>query len=82
MIWFPGAPVSVQTKPGRIRNVTSVEAAAEELPKFPHVKERDKAALVLIKALEGKATPAAARKAFEQAAKAARVWVEYRGPLA
>jgi hypothetical protein len=74
MKWFPGAPVSVMdwAKPGKIRNVTSVEAAAEELLKWPKNKKRDRAAIVVTDVYAGKAT----------AAKEAGVWVQYRGPLA
>lgn len=83
MLWFT-PPISVQNpaKPGLIRNVTSVEAAAEELLKWPQKgRKRARAAMVLHDALAGKTTPEAARKAFEAAAKEAGAWVQYRGPL-
>jgi Protein of unknown function (DUF982) len=83
-VWFPGAPVAVidWAKRGLIRNVNSVESAAEELLKWPKNKKRDRAAIVITDAYAGKAKVEAAKKAFEEAAKEAGVWVQYRGPLA
>jgi hypothetical protein len=72
MIWFDHPPVCVidWAKPGKVRQVSSVEAAAEELPKWPKTKKQDKAAMLLADAMA----------AFEAAAQEAKVWVAYRGP--
>jgi len=82
MIWLPHPPVCVidWAKPGKIRAVSSVEAAAEELLKWPTTKKRDKAATLLADAMAGMADMKKTKKAFEAAAKEARVWVQYRGP--
>jgi hypothetical protein len=82
MIWFDYPPVCVidWAKPGKVRQVSSVEAAAEELLKWPKSKKRDRAATLLAAAMEGTADIAQTKKAFEAAAKEARVWVAYRGP--
>jgi hypothetical protein len=74
-------PVSVidWAKPGKIRQVSSVEAAAEELLKWPKTKKRDRAATLMADAMEGTAD-IARKTAFEAAAKEAEVWVQYRGP--
>jgi hypothetical protein len=82
MIWFDRPPICIidGAKPGVIRHVSSVEAAAEELLKWPKSKKRDKAATLLADAMAGVADMAKTKKAFEEAAKEARVWVRYRGP--
>jgi hypothetical protein len=81
-IWFEHPPVCVidWAKPGEIRQVSSVEAAVEEVLKWPNTKKRDKAAKLLAEALAGLADLDETKKAFEVAAKEARVWVQYRGP--
>jgi len=43
-------------------------------------EKRDKAATLLADAMEGTADLAKTKKAFEAAAKEAKVWVQYRGP--
>lgn len=75
MKFFPGpaVPVLDMKKLGVIRNVNTVERAAEEILKWPNSRKRDRAALLLADALEGKAKPEAAKKAFIEAAKEARV---------
>ena len=82
MIWFDHPPISVidWAKPGRIRQVSSVEAAGEELLKWPKTKKRDNAATLLADAMAGMADIAKTKKAFEAAAKEARAWVQYPGP--
>jgi hypothetical protein len=82
MIWFPHPPVCVidWAKPGKVRQVSSVEAAGEELLKWPKTKKRDKAATLLADAMEGTADIAKVKAAFEAAAKEAKVWMQYRGP--
>ena len=82
MIWFDHPPVCVidWAKPGKVRQVGSVEAAAEELLKWPKSKKRDKAATLLADAMAGIADTGKTKKAFEAAAKEARVWLQYRGP--
>ncbi len=50
----------------------SVEAAAEELLKWPKSKKRDKAATLLADAMAGMADIAKTKNAFEAAAKEAR----------
>lgn len=67
-------------KVGVVRQVRTVEAAAEELIKWPTTKKRDKAAILIADAYAGKADLEKAKKAFEVAAKEARVWLPYRGP--
>jgi hypothetical protein len=49
MIWFDHPPISVidWKKPGKIRQVSWVETAGEELLKWPKTKKRDKAASLL-----------------------------------
>ena len=42
-------------RPGKVRQVSSVEAAAEELLKWPKTKKRDKAATLLADAMTGMA---------------------------
>jgi len=81
-IWFSKPPVCVmdRAKPGLVRQVSSVEAAAEELLKWPNSRKRDKAATLIADAHAGKADVDQAKKAFEAAAKEAKVWVPYRGP--
>ena len=82
MIWLPHPPICVidPVKPGKIRQVSSVEAAAEELLKWPKSKKRDTAATLLADAMAGTADMDQVKKAFEAAARAAKVWVPYRGP--
>jgi Protein of unknown function (DUF982) len=82
MIWFPHPPVCVidWARPGKVRGVSSVEAAAVELLRWPKTRKRDKAATLLADAMEGTADLDETKKAFEAAAKEARVWVAYRGP--
>lgn len=63
-----------------IRQVSSLEAAATELLKWPNTPKRDKAAKLVADAHAGKAKITDAKKAFEIAAKEAKVWVPYRGP--
>jgi len=77
MIWFEHPPVCVidWAKPGKIRQVSSVEVAAEELLKWPKTKKREKAATLLADAVAGMADMAKTKKAFEKAAKEADVWV-------
>jgi hypothetical protein len=60
-------------KLGVIRNVNSVQKAAEEILKWPNTVKRDKAALLLADVLKGKAKPESAKKAFIEAAREARV---------
>jgi hypothetical protein len=67
-------------KIGLIRQIRSLEAAAEQLIKWPNTKKRDKAAMLVANAYAGKTNIEAAKKAFEAAAKEAHVWVAYRGP--
>jgi hypothetical protein len=80
MIWLPHPPVCVidWARPARIRAVSSVEAAAEELLKWPKTRKRDKAAMLLADAMSGTADMFKAKKAFEAAAQKAHVWVQYR----
>ena len=80
--WFPHPPVCVidWAKPGQVRQVTSAEAASEELLKWTKTKKRDKAAALLTNAMKGTADMAKTKSAFEAAAKEAMVWVQYRGP--
>ena len=75
-------PISVidRAKPGKIRQVSSVEASGEELLKWPKTKKRDRAATLLADAMAGTADMAKTKRAFEAAAKEARVWVQYREP--
>jgi hypothetical protein len=82
--WFSPPPVCVMdwAKVGLVRQVSSVEAAAAELIKWPTSKKRNKAAILIDDAYAGKADVEKAKKAFEAAAKEAGVWVKYRGPLA
>ncbi len=82
MKWFSRPPVWVidWAKHGMVQQVTSLEAAAVELLKWPKSAKRDRAALMLADVLEGKGSVLAAKRAFEAAAKAAKVWVPYRGP--
>ena len=77
MIWFPHPPVCVidWAKAGKVRPVSSVEAAAEELLKWPKTKKRDKAATLLAEAMAGLADMEQTKSAFEAAAKEAKVWV-------
>jgi Protein of unknown function (DUF982) len=63
-----------------IRQVTSLEAAAVELLKWPKGRKRDRAARLVADAHAGKASIEAAKAAFEAAAKEAKVWLPYRGP--
>jgi Protein of unknown function (DUF982) len=81
MIWFEHPPVCVidWAKPGKVRAVSSVEAAAEELLKWPKTRKRDEAATLLADAMAGMADIKQTKKAFEAAAKEAKVWVQYRG---
>lgn len=83
MRWFtPPIAVRDAKKASLVRNITSVEAAAEQLLTWPRKGEqRDKAALILADALADKVTPEKARTAFEAAAKEAGMWMPYRGPL-
>lgn len=78
---FSSPPVCVMdwAKIGVIRHIRTVEAAAEELIKWPSTKKRDKAAILIADAYAGKADIEKAKKAFEIAAKEARVWCVYRG---
>jgi Protein of unknown function (DUF982) len=82
MIWFQHPPVCVidWAKPGKLRAVSSVEAAAEEFLKWPKTKKRDKVATLLADAMAGMADMKQTKAAFEAAAKEAKVWVHYRGP--
>ena len=82
LTWFPHPPVCVidWAKPGKVRQVSSVEAAAEELLKWPKTKKRDKAATLLADAMQGTADLTKTKHAFEVAAKEAKVWMVYRGP--
>jgi len=82
VIWFDHPPISVidWATPGKIRQVSSVEAAGEELLKWPKTKKRDKAATLLADAMAGMADMAKTKKAFEAAAKEAKVWMPYREP--
>ena len=82
MIWFDHPPVCVidWAKPGIVRQITSVEAAAQELLKWPKTKKRDKAATLLAAAMQGTADLTKTKQAFEAAAKEAKVWMVYRGP--
>jgi hypothetical protein len=79
MIWFEHPPVSVidWARPGKIRQISSVEAAAEEFLKWPKTKKRDRAATLLADAMAGTADMTKTKKAFEAAAKEAKVWVAY-----
>ena len=67
-------------KPGKLRAVNSVEGAAEELLKWPKSKKRDRAATLLADAMAGMADMNKTKRAFEAAAKEAKVWLPYRGP--
>lgn len=69
-------------KVGNVRQVTSCEAAAEQILHWPKSRKRDKAAILIADAYAGKADIEKAKQAFEAAAKEARVWLPYRGPLA
>jgi hypothetical protein len=85
VIWFDHPPVCVidWARPGKVRavsSVESVEAVAEELLKWPKTKKRDLAAMLLADAMAGIADMTKRKKAFEAAAKEAKVWVAYRGP--
>jgi hypothetical protein len=82
VIWFPHPPVCVidWARPGKVRQVSSAETAAEELLKWPKTRKRDKAATLLADAMAGIADLAKTKVAFEAAAKEAKVWVAYRGP--
>ena len=82
MIWFDHPPVCViyWAKPGKVRQVSSVEAAAEELLKWPKSNKRDRAATLPANAMAGTADMKKTKRAFEAAAKEAKVWVAYRGP--
>jgi hypothetical protein len=64
---------------GSAEHRESLEAAAVELLKWPKGPKRDRAARLVADAHSGKASPEAAKKAFEAAAKEAKVWVRYRG---
>jgi hypothetical protein len=65
MIWFERPPVCVidWAKPGKIRQVSSVEAAGRALLKWPKTKRREKAATLLADAMEGTADMARCRVA-------------------
>ena len=80
--WFEPPPECVcdYAKPGFIRQVSNLQMAAVELLKWPRTKKRDKAAQLVADAHAGTAKIAVAKKAFEAAAKVARVWIPYRGP--
>ena len=82
MIWFEHPPVCVidWAKPGNVRQVGSVEAAAQELLKWPKTRKRDRAATLLADAMQGTADLVKTKQAVEAAAKEARVWVAYRKP--
>jgi hypothetical protein len=82
MIWLPHPPICVidWAKPGKVRQVSSVEAAAEEWLKWPKTKKRDRAATLMADAMEGTADIAKVKAAFEAAAREAKVWMQYRGP--
>jgi hypothetical protein len=67
-------------KVGVVRQITSVEAAAAELIKWPTSKKGDKAAILIADAYAGKADVEKAKRAFEIAAREAKVWMPYRGP--
>jgi hypothetical protein len=54
--------------------------AASELLKWPKTKKRDKAVQLVANAHTGIGKMVEAKKAFEAAAKDARVWIPYRGP--
>lgn len=79
--WFepPSVCVSDWAKPGLIRQVNNLETAAQELLKWPKSKKRDKAAQLVADAYDGKAKVADAKKAFEAAAKEAKVWCRPQG---
>jgi hypothetical protein len=64
---LPHPPVCVidWAKPGKVRQVSSVEAAAEELLRGPKTKKRDKAATLLADAMAGTADMTKTKKAFE-----------------
>jgi len=51
-----------------------------ELLKWPKTKKRDKAVQLVANAHTGIGKMVEAKKAFEAAAKDARVWIPYRGP--
>jgi hypothetical protein len=78
----PPPPVCVSdwAKIGLIRNVSYLEAAAEQLLHWPNTPKRDKAARLIADAHAGKDKISDAKRAFEAAAKEARVWLPYRGP--
>ena len=80
MSWNLFVSVIDWARPGKICQVSSVEAAGEELLKWPKIKKRDKAATLLADAMAGMADLDKTKKAFEAAAKEARVWMPYRGP--
>jgi len=73
MRWFPNPPVCVAdlVRPG---------LAADELLKWPKTAKRDRAARLVTYARIGKASLEVAKRAFELAAKEARIWLPYSGP--
>jgi len=81
MRWFAKPPVCVadSAKPGLVRNINSLKAAADELLKWPKTAKRDRAARLVAYARIGKASLEVAKRAFELAAKEAGVWLPYRG---
>jgi hypothetical protein len=80
--WFEPPPICVCdfAKPGVIRQVSNLQMAASELLKWPKTKKRDKAVQLVANAHTGIGKMVEAKKAFEAAAKDARVWIPYRGP--
>ncbi|QIG50573.1 DUF982 domain-containing protein [Nordella sp. HKS 07] len=62
-------------KPGMVRQVNNLEMAAAELLKWPRSAKGDGTARLVTEAHAGKAEPEAAKKAFEAAAREARVWL-------
>lgn len=77
MLWF-SPPVTIKSAPGRMLEVKSVETAFEEMRKWP-VRPKLKAAYVICARAIDDPTPdaiAAARQAFVEAAKEAKVWRE------
>lgn len=78
-IWFQ-PPVKVETgKPGLSVVVSSVERAAKVLLDWPETAHGPKcqvAAVVLMRALKGEASPDEARAAFEKAARESGTLIE------
>ena len=75
----PFAPVTIETAPGRFRNIHSVRAAAEMLlsawPEAGKGPAYAAATRACLNAVEGKTTPEVARRAFMIAAQEAGIFM-------